>query len=114
MGSGLRKGTGATPGCPILWGQGGNAGGLLLAVVTGTSGGLGPHSLSFPWIGLKFWLGWHIPKHMAPTLAPKALERAGVPSVGGAFLPIFRPIGVLSLVSTCCGLCAMASRCATD
>ena len=51
---------------------------------------------------------------MAPTLVSKALERAGVPPVGSAFLPIFGPLGVLSLVSTCCGPCAMASRCAAD
>ena len=51
---------------------------------------------------------------MAPTLAPKALERAGVPPVGGAFLPIFRPLGVLSLGSTCCGSCAAGSKCAVD
>ena len=48
--SGLRKGTGMTSGHPfvllwvwlvLVWGQGGNAGSLLLAVVVGASRGLG-------------------------------------------------------------------------
>ena len=49
MGSGLRKGIEVTSGCPFLWatfivaglvwGQGWNAGGLLLAVAAGASGG---------------------------------------------------------------------------
>ena len=49
---------------------------------------------------------------MAPALAPKALERAGVHPVGCAFLPIFSPLAVLSLVSTYCSPHATASRCA--
>ena len=51
---------------------------------------------------------------MTPTLASKALERAGVPPVGGAFLSIFSLLAVLSLVSICCSPCAMAGRCAVD
>ena len=51
---------------------------------------------------------------MTPTLAPKAPERAGIPPVGGAFLPIFRPLGALSLVSSCCGPCTTARRCTVD
>ena len=49
---------------------------------------------------------------MAPTLAPKALERAGVPPVGCPFLSIFSPLAVLSLVSIGCCPCVMTSRCA--
>ena len=49
---------------------------------------------------------------MAPALASKALERAGVPPVGCAFLPIFSHWVVLSLVSTYCSPCTKASRCA--
>ena len=49
---------------------------------------------------------------MAPALAPKALERAGVPLVGCAFLPIFSPLlfcpwSLLIVVPV-----LMASRCA--
>ena len=51
---------------------------------------------------------------MAPTLAPKVLETAGVPPVGCAFLSIFSPLAILSLVSTCCNSCAKAARCAAD
>ena len=50
--------------------------------------------------------------HMAPALTPKALERAGVPPVGCAFLSSFSPLAVLSLVSICCSPCANAGRCA--
>ena len=50
---------------------------------------------------------------MAPTLACKALERAGVP-VGCAFLSIFSPLAILSLVSMHCSPHAMAGRCAAD
>ena len=46
---------------------------------------------------------------MDPAQAPKALERAGVPPVGCAFLPIFTPLAVLSLVCTYGSPCAVAS-----
>ena len=39
---------------------------------------------------------------MTLVLAPKALERVRVSPVGCAFLPIFGPLDVLSLVSTYC------------
>ena len=48
---------------------------------------------------------------MAPTLALKALERAGVPPVGCGFLSIFSPLAIMSLVSTCCSPCSVADRC---
>ena len=49
-------------GLVLVWGQGGNAEGLLLAIAAGAGGGVGPHSLSSPWTGLKSLLGWHTPK----------------------------------------------------
>ena len=48
---------------------------------------------------------------MTPTLAPKPLKRAGVPPVCDAF---FRPLGVLSLDSTCGGLCTSSNRCTVN
>ena len=45
---------------------------------------------------------------MAPTLAPEALEGAGVLPIGSAFC---RPLGALSLASTSGGPCAMSNRC---
>ena len=50
---------------------------------------------------------------MVQALAPKALERVGVPPVGCAFLPILYPLAVLFLVY-CCSPCAMARRCAVN
>ena len=47
---------------------------------------------------------------MTPALTSKALERVGVPPVGCAFLPIIRPLVVLSLVATYCSSCPMDSR----
>ena len=105
IGSGLRKGTGATPGCPILCAAfivvrfGSGSGRECWVPTVGCCGwcqwGLGHISSVSSQTGLKFWQGWHITKPCGPTLAPKALERVGVPPVGGAFLPIFRPLGVL-------------------
>ena len=48
---------------------------------------------------------------MAPALAPKALDRAGVPPTGCAFLPILSPLAIQSLVSTYCSPCTTTSRC---
>ena len=122
--SGLRKGTRATSGHPLLW--------AVFIVVSFGSGsgkecwrptvgccrwcwqGVRPHSLGFPLTGLKFWQGGAFLSHMAPTLGSKALERAGVHPVGCAFLSIFSPLAILSLVSTCCSPHAVSSRCAVD
>ena len=82
---------------------------LQLALAGGWS-----HSLGSSRLVQSFGLGGTFLSHIAPTQAPKALERAGVSPDSGAFLLIFRPLGALSLVSTCCGPCAMASRCAAD
>ena len=51
----------------LVWGQGGNAESLLLAVVAGAGGGLGCIPL-VPQTGLKSLLGWHFPKPYGPNL----------------------------------------------
>ena len=76
---------------------------LLQLVLVG--GGL--HSLGSPQTGLKSLLGGTFPSHVAPSLAPEALEGTWVLPAGGAF---FGLLGVWSLASTSSGPCAIANR----
>ena len=68
--------------------------------------------LQFPQTGLKLWLEWGIPHHMAPSLASKTLEGVRVPPVGCTFTPSISPLTALPLISTYSSPCPMASRCA--
>ena len=77
MGSGLRKGTGATSGHPVLWatfivvsfslGSGRICWWPTVGCCSWCQWGVRLHSLSSPQTGLKFWLGWHIPKPYGPN-----------------------------------------------
>ena len=64
----------------LAWGQGGNAGSLLLVVAAGASGGLAAFP-QFPQTGLKSLLGWHIPQPCGPNL--------GICSTGGNWGPSY-------------------------
>ena len=124
MESGFRNRTGAISDHPVLWaafivvgfglGSERECWGPTVDCCGWCQWGVGLHFLGSPQTVLKFWLGGVLPSHKAPTLAPKALERAGVPPVGCALLYIFSSLAILSLVSTCCSPCAMTSRCAVD